>query len=95
MSRLEENSREITWTESARITIGYGNCGVCELETPKPTMDRMVEFAKSSWLPKLMWPSTDVDGCHPPGWEWDHNEAWLCPECVAAKNAAFAARRKD
>jgi hypothetical protein len=91
--RLEESNRTVSWTVTAEVCVGYHDCGVCRIETPEPTMDQMLEFAQSR-SGCFMWPDRDKDGCTPTGWEWDGEEGWICPDCVAARNAAFALRRK-
>ncbi len=85
--RLEENARVITWTNKKSIVVGYHDCDVCGTETPAPTMEEMVEFAKSG-CEHSMWPG---EYWGPPGWE---TSPLLCPECIAVREAAFDERRK-
>lgn len=93
MGRLEENRRTISWTETREILVGYHNCGVCGVETPEPTMDRIIEFAQSN-RGCFMWPDRREDGCAPPNWTNDEELGDICPDCTAAKAEAFAKRRK-
>jgi hypothetical protein len=96
--RLEPTHRVVTWVETRNISVGYYDCAVCGIETPEPTMDRLIQFAQSN-RGRFMWPSSDYHqpGCLPPGWglECTEGTGLICPDCVAAKAAAFAARRKQ
>ncbi len=93
-----KDRKTVTWTVSHSICVGYSDCEVCGKETPEPTMERMIEFAKHDSLPGndgrgFMWPDDDKPGCWPPEWTTD-GEGHLCPECTEVKNNALATRRK-
>jgi hypothetical protein len=90
---LEEGYRTVSWTESRDLCVGYNDCGVCGLQTPEPTMDRMVEFARSGNGRCFMWPGNDRDSWMPPNWSYDRERGLLCPQCTQAKNDALAWRR--
>ena len=65
--RLEETNRTVSWTVTAEVCVGYHDCGVCQVETPEPTMEQMLEFAKSG-RGCFMWPDINEEGCQPGGW---------------------------
>lgn len=92
-ARLEREDRTVTWTEKRRVVVGYSNCGVCNVETPAPTQDRLIAFAKENYDGATMWPDPEDENSMPPGWTDDQDEGLLCPECTATKRDAFDARR--
>ncbi len=91
---LEEGPRTISWTEERTIAVGYHNCDVCGVETPEPTSAQMLEYAQSHNVGGTMWPGSEAPGCMPAGWTQDYGTGLICPDCTAAKEAAFATRRK-
>lgn len=101
MGHRIEKPQMVSWTETREITVGHHNCGVCGVETPGPTMDQLVAFAKGVCNEReYLWPSDEQDeegfpeGYMPPGWTDEGGDRGLiCPDCTAAKEAAFAARR--
>ena len=93
-SRLEQSPRTVTWTESRLIHVGYHTCPVCCVETPEPSMTDLISFAKPRPNGGYLWPGAGQDGWTPPGWTQEHELGLICPDCTAAKNAAFATRQK-
>lgn len=94
--RLEETNVTVTWTETyeQRIGVGYHDCPICGQETPRPTMDQMIEFCKDHPDHCWMWPGDPEDGWIPPGWTTESGEGLICPECTKTKLDALGKRRK-
>lgn len=103
--RLEEAPRTVTWSASRDIVIGYRDCQLCGVETPTPTMDQLVAFAREC-EDLYYWPFPDVYAYgHPDnrkfapiGWSHDSGIGNLCPACTViladAKAGAIARCKK-
>lgn len=103
-SRLADDARTVTYTESVEIVVGYHRCGVCNVETPEPTTEQLLARAKNirEGYPRhprpsgYLWPGLAPYGEQfmPAGWSNDYDLGIICPACTAAKREAFAQRRK-
>jgi hypothetical protein len=93
MSRLETDHRTVSWIETRKVIVGYHNCDVCGSETPEPTTEQMIEFAKSN-RGCFMWPDAHEAGCQAVGWTNDYDYGLLCPKYTEVKRTALAERKK-
>lgn len=89
--KIRRKPKTISWKESRDISVGSDNCISCGEETPYPTDEQMLEFAKSKgqFFHEYMWPSRTEPGCQPVGWSWyksQHHEGWLCFDCTQRVN---------
>lgn len=97
MHYLEDTPRKVTYTVRTFITVGYCDCFVCGTETPPPTTDQLVEYAKQ-YGGEFLWPGTDLGQFMPSGWMWTKcqtDDGLICPKCIEAQEKAFEARRKE
>lgn len=102
--RLEDDVREVVWTETHKATIhvGYCDCDLCGRESPPPTHDQLIAYAKAMRDGGFLWPSDDYDGCMPPDWArfslspdpGVEGCGLICSECVAAIRVIMKERHK-
>jgi hypothetical protein len=107
VTRLADEVRSITWQETRHLKVGHHDCPICGEETPEPSLEELVEFARQIESGRgltvfdavFMWPDADPDHAVwiPEGWHEDvvdDEQVLICPDCHAAKIAAQKARQK-
>ena len=94
---LEDTPRKITYTVSAFVTVGYRNCFVCGVETPPPTTNQLLEYARE-YHDGFLWPGTDPEQFMPSDWMWTKcqtDSGLICPECAETQENALESRRRE
>jgi hypothetical protein len=97
--RLEDSVRLVRWTESyeASIHVGYHDCDLCNKESPAPTYEQLIAFAKArrdvGANGGFMWPGDEDPGCNPPRWMHVTDYGHICEECSAHFRSAMEKRR--
>jgi len=100
--RLEESPRVITWTVQREVTVGYVNCNVCNKETPTPSSEELLRYAK--WNAErehgFLWPGAhDRDKWWPAAWSELRGPSvpgganTLCDDCTKVVVELLDARR--
>lgn len=85
-------TRTVTWTVVTKVSIGHVRCGGCNMETPEPTDDVLIKFAKQHQDHRYIWPADWT----PPGWSAagvDDTERYLCPNCTKAVRACLTSQK--
>src|SRR3954470_15982050 len=83
VARIDDDERQVTWTETGSIAIGHSVCAWCGSETPSPSDAVVIEFLRSrdrDEVPSTLWPSVRAgEGWRPDGWTFT-DEGWLCSD---------------
>ena len=106
-TRLETEDRHVTFTVTARITVGYHDCAWCQVELPGPTDDQLLVFARLATSRRDSWQDVE-DGFRPGGYFWpgtDRGDQYVpagcvntpaglvCPACATAYQQLITSRR--